>query len=100
MNNEEKILELLQALDAKIDRQKEELTTEINAAERRMQVLMESYFTPRFNLLAENQQIIQEKMATKEDLRDYREEMQAELFILKAAVKRNTMEIEKLKKAQ
>ena len=69
-------------------------------SERRMQVLMEGIFTPQFNLLAEGQQIIREKMPTMEDMMDHLEEMQAELFILKAAVKRNTMEIEKLKKAQ
>ena len=138
MNNEEKILELLQALDAKIDRQKQEILSEvgvqlsrqkqeilgevavmvdekiagsetrmmdhtnqaIETAERRMQVLMESFFTPRFNLLAENQQIIREQMVKKEDLDRELDGIRTDIELLKVVVKKTVHDVEILKKAQ
>lgn len=78
----------------------ERMIEEIAASERRMQVLMESYFTPQFNLLADGQQSIREQMVKKEDLTIKLEDIQAEMFLLRTAVKRNAQEIEKLKKAQ
>ena len=86
-------------IEASEERMKAHTDRSVEDAEQRMKAWMEACFTPRFDLLVENQQIIMEKMATKEDLRKHREEIDAELFLLKTAVKRNAQEIEKLKKA-
>ena len=90
---------MTEKIEASEERMKAHTDRSVEDAEQRMKAWMEACFTPRFDLLVENQQIIMEKMATKEDLRKHREEIDAELFLLKTAVKRNAQEIEKLKKA-
>ncbi len=65
-------------------------------SEARMMVMMESYFDPKFNLLAEQIKLIQEKMIPAEALDDTEER----LDVLEAVVRRHSREIEKLKKAQ
>ena len=72
----------------------------ISASEARMMALMEAWFEPRFNLLAEGQKLIREQMVKKEDLEAKQEDIQTQLDVLRALVKRNSLEIEKLKKAQ
>lgn len=62
--------------------------------------LVEADVTPKFNLLADGIQLIREQMVTKEDLEERQEDIQTQLDVLKAAVRRNSVEIEKLKKAQ
>ena len=70
-------------------RQKAEVMHEVGA-------LMEAYFEPKFNLLADGQKLIREKMVTVEDL----ERIEGRLDVLEAVVKRHSREIESLKKAQ
>ena len=72
----------------------------ISESESRMMALMEAWFEPRFNLLAEGQKLIREQMVKKEDLEAKQEDIQTQLDVLRALVKRNSLEIEKLKKAQ
>ena len=110
MSNEEKILELLQGmttrldrleskvdkLECKVDQQKTELQAEIKASESRMMALMEGYFEPKFNLLADGQKLIQEKMLPMEAL----DIVEDRLDVLEAAVKLHSREIKELKKAQ
>lgn len=110
MSNEEKILELLQGmttrldrleskvdkLECKVDQQKTELQAEIKASESRMMALMEGYFEPKFNLLADGQKLIQEKMLPMEAL----DIVEDRLDVLEAVVKLHSREIKELKKAQ
>ena len=110
MSNEEKILELLQGmttrldrleskvdkLECKVDQQKTELQAEIKASESRMMALMEGYFEPMFNLLADGQKLIQEKMLPMEAL----DIVEDRLDVLEAVVKLHSREIKELKKAQ
>lgn len=110
MSNEEKILELLQGmtarldrleskvdkLECKVDQQKTELQAEIKASESRMMALMEGYFEPKFNLLADGQKLIQEKMLPMEAL----DIVEDRLDVLDSIVKLHSHEIAKLKKAQ
>ena len=58
--------------------------------------LMEAYFDPKFQALAEKIDLIEEKMVTYDDL----EEIESRLDVLEAVVRRNSRDIEKLKKAQ
>ena len=69
---------------------------EAHASEKRMMALMEGYFEPRFNLLGDQLQLLQEKMIPEEALEDLEDRMDA----LEAAVKEHSREIELLKKAQ
>lgn len=68
----------------------------ISNSEKRMTALMEAYFNPKFNLLADGMQLIQEKMIPAEE----REDIHEKLELLEAITRRNVREIEKLKKAQ
>lgn len=76
-------------LDQKLERQKAEITHET-------QLMMENYFNPRFNLLAENQQIMMEKFAKPEDL----EVMDTRISALEAMVKKINRELKELKQVQ
>ena len=96
MNNEEKILELLQGMKAEMA----DMKTEIRDAEKRMMALMEGYFDPKFNLLADGHKLIMEQMVKKEDLEEAQEDIRTELDVLKAIVRQHSHEIAKLKKAQ
>ena len=69
---------------------------EISASESRMMVLMESYFEPKFNLLADGQALIREKMLPAEAL----SAAEDRIDVLEAVVRLHSGEIEKLKKAQ
>ena len=80
-------------MDTKLAQQKAEIMHEVGA-------LMEVEVIPKFNLLADGIQLIREQMVTKEDLEKRQEDIQTQLDVLKAAVRRNSVEIEKLKKAQ
>lgn len=96
MSNEEKILELLQGMKAEMA----DMKTEIRDAEKRMMALMEGYFDPKFNLLADGHDLIIQKMVEQEDLNELREDVENRLDVLEAAVKLHSHEIAKLKKAQ
>lgn len=80
-------------MDAKLAQQKAEIMHEVGA-------LIEVEVIPKFNLLADGIQLIREQMVTKEDLEERQEDIQTQLDVLKAVVRRNSVEIEKLKKAQ
>lgn len=106
MSNEEKILEMLAAMQADIAALKKDSATkdDLAAMEKRileqstinMQVLLEGLVDPKFNLLADGQKLIQEKMLPMEALDDAEDR----LDVLEAVVRRHSREIEKLKKAQ
>ena len=61
-----------------------------------MMALMEGYFEPKFNLLADGQKLIQEKMLPMEAL----DIVEDRLDVLEAVVKLHSREIKELKKAQ
>lgn len=61
-----------------------------------MQVLLEGLVDPKFNLLADGQKLIQEKMLPMEALDDAEDR----LDVLEAVVKNHSREIRELKKAQ
>ena len=58
-------------------------------------VLMESYFEPKFKLLFENQQTMQNQLTPKHRI----EELEDEIAVLRAAVRQHSTEIAKLKQA-
>lgn len=102
MNNEEKILALLEAMDGRLDRLEsgqEELRAEVSdikADVAGIKLRLENEVTQKFNLLAEGQQIILERMATKESLEELKEEQR----LLKQVVTLHSREIAELKKAE
>ena len=61
-----------------------------------MKLLLDTEVTPRFNLLAEGQQAILEKLERLDDM----EVMDTRITALEAMVKKLNREMEKLKKAQ
>ena len=93
MLDERDLQAIAQLMDTKLAQQKAEIMHEVGA-------LMEVEVIPKFNLLADGIQLIREQMVTKEDLEKRQEDIQTQLDVLKAAVRRNSVEIEKLKKAQ
>ena len=63
---------------------------------RQMNLMIENFFAPRFNLLAENQEIMMERFAKPEDL----EVLDTRVSALEAMVKKINRELKELKKAQ
>lgn len=77
---------------------KSEMATEENLqqAKSEMMALMEAYFEPKFDLLAEQIKLIQEKQVPMEAL----EQVEDRLDVVEAAIKSHSVEIRNLKKAQ
>ena len=88
--------EIIGELDARMDQklasQKKEIMGEVSA-------LMESYFEPKFNLLADSLAAVNEKLKTLPDP-DLMDKMQEELDLHHQLLKLHTKEINALKKAQ
>ena len=80
--------EIREEMDARFTQQKSEIMHEVN-------LLMESYFDPKFNLLADGLELLKERTVSREDV----EEAADRIDVLEAVVKVHSREIEKLKKA-
>lgn len=87
------IAQLMQGMEDRIDQklaqQKKEIMQEVG-------VLIENEVTPRFNLLAENQQSMMEKLERLDDL----DIMDTRITALEAMVRKLNREVAQLKKAQ
>lgn len=80
-------------MDQSLAQQKQEILDE---STQRMKILLDTEITPKFNLLAENQKIMLDKLAPKSEL----EELRSEVSVLKLAIRTINQEIAELKKAQ
>ena len=80
-------------MDQRLAQQKQEILDE---STQRMKILLDTEVTPKFNLLAENQKIMLDKLAPKSEL----EELRSEVSVLKLAIRSISQEIAELKKAQ
>jgi hypothetical protein len=80
-------------MDQSLAQQKQEILDE---STQRMKILLDTEITPKFNLLAENQKIMLDKLAPKSEL----EELRSEVSVLKLAIRSINQEIAELKKAQ
>ena len=78
----------LQAIAQLMERQKQEILDETT---QRMKVLLDTEVTPKFNLLAENQSIMMEKLERLDDI----EVMDTRITALEAMVKKLNREVEK-----
>lgn len=90
---------LLEAIGQMLAQQKQEIKTEL-AAQRKeimqdVKVLMDTEVQTRFNLLAEDMDILKEKLPGADDL----ESMQDQLDLQYAMLRKHTKEIADLKKA-
>lgn len=91
------IAEMMKGMESRIDQKLEKQKQEIlDESTRRMKLLLDSEVTTRFNLLAEGQQTILEKLERLDDI----EVMDTRVTALEAMVKKLNREMEKLKKAQ
>ena len=98
----------LQAIAQLMEKQKQEIMSEtkgllsqqkqeiLDETTQRMTVLLDTEVTPKFNLLAENQSIMMEKLERLDDI----EVMDTRITALEAMVKKLNRDVEKLKKAQ
>lgn len=86
------------ALKEDVAAHKREMATkeDLRQAKGEMMALMEAYFEPKFDLLAEQMKLIQEKQVPIEAL----EQTEDRLDVLEAVVKSHSAEIRRLKKAQ
>ena len=98
MSNEEKILEMLAAMQTDIAALKRDSATkeDLDRVLVESKIMQEGYFDPKFGLLGDQLKLVQEKMLPMEALDDAEDR----LDVLEAVVKRHSREIEKLKKAQ
>lgn len=80
-----------------LDEKDIEIITRLNSeSEKRMMVMMESYFDPKFNLLSEKIDVLEDKLAPKSRV----EALEDEMVLLKTVVSAMSKEIQELKKAQ
>lgn len=80
-----------------LDEKDIENITRLNSeSEKRMMVMMESYFDPKFNLLSEKIDVLEEKLAPKSRVQALEDEM----AFMKTVVSAMSKEIQELKKAQ
>ena len=104
MVDQEMLQAISEMMDQKMAAQKAEitqdtqhmLTAQKSEIAHETQLMMENYFDPKFNLLAENQQIMMEKLQTLDDL----EVMDTRITALEAMVKKINRELKELKQAQ
>lgn len=89
MLDEKDLQAISQIMDSNLAAQKKEIMGEV-------QVLMESQFQPQFNLLAEGQQAILERLVPRSRVDDLEDEVK----FLKSIVRRMDEELQALKKAQ
>lgn len=80
--------EIREEMDARFAEQKKDIMHQVN-------LLMESYFDPKFNLLADGLALLKERSVGHEEV----EEVSDRVDVLEAVVKVHSREIEKLKKA-
>lgn len=105
MSNEEKILEVLAKLTAKVDKQGEQLTyltervDEIDTRSLRSSVLLETEVARDVRLVYEGQEMLRQKM---EELapKNRVEVLEGDVAMLKDVIKLMRQEIAELKKAQ
>lgn len=104
MNNEEKILELLEGLTRTVAQQgtqlaqQGELLKELDDRSKRTAVLLESDIAPKIQLLFDGHDELRRKMdtlATKEQV----EELAGDVDIIRSVVSRHSSDISELKKA-
>lgn len=98
----------LQAIAQLMEKQKQEIMSEtkgllsqqkqeiLDETTQRMKILLDTEITPKFNLLAENQSIMMEKLERLDDI----EVMDTRITALEAMVKKLNRDVEKLKRAQ
>lgn len=94
----------LQAIAQLMEKQKQEIMSETKGllSQQKQDImhdvktLLDAEVTPRFNLLAENQSIMMEKLERLDDM----EVMDTRITALEAMVKKLNRDVEKLKKAQ
>lgn len=80
-----------------LDEKDLEIITRLNSeSEKRMMVMMESYFDPKFNLLSEKIDALEEKLAPKSRV----EALEDEMAFMKTVISAMSKEIQELKKAQ
>lgn len=102
MNNEEKILEMLEKLTEEVGRHSEllakqgELLEELDDRSLRSAVMLENEVLPKLQLLYEGHVHLQETLAPKERV----EVLEDEVITLKSAVKMMTKRLDVLEKAQ
>lgn len=105
MNNEEKILEMLTQLQSDMTQLKQtvdqqgELLEKVDDRSQRTAVLMEADLAPKLQLLYEGHGAIMDILKTLAT-KDRVEELEADIIVLKTAVKMLTQEVAELKKAQ
>ena len=88
--------ELLEAISKMIDQKLAPVHTEIKDSENSLKAYIELDVISRFNLVAENQQIMMEKLQNLDDL----EVMDTRITALEAMVKKINRELKELKKAE
>ena len=105
MNNEEKILELLVQMQSDMAGMKADMAgmkeriDQIDERSQRTAVLMDADIVPKLQLLYEGHGAIMEKL-DKLATKDRVDELEADVIVLKTAVKMLTQEVAELKKAQ
>lgn len=87
-----KLSAMEERMDSKLARQKQEILAE---TAHNMNVLIENVVTPKFNLLAEGQQIILEKLVPRSRV----DELEDEVKFLKVIVRQINEDLQNFKKA-
>ena len=97
MLDEKDLQAIAQLMDAKLEKQKQEIKTELRQELMQdVKVLLDTEVTSKLNLLAEGIEDIQRRMPSEDDM----DIIDGRLDTLEAIVKKHSREISELKKAQ
>lgn len=97
MVDQETLQAIGEMMDKKLDSQTQELRSELGQQiGQQLNLMIENYFDPRSNLLAEGLQNVNEKLKALDDL----EVMDTRITALEAMVKKINRELKELKKAE
>ncbi len=105
MSNEEKILEILERMDARLSRVEEtqamqgKKLDEIDKRSERTAVLMESKVVPQVQLLYEGHALLRETLASNERVEKIEDTIAEKVVVLESVVKSHSERIAKLEKA-
>lgn len=98
MLDEKDLQAIAQLMDAKLEKQKQEIKTELRQELiQDVKVLLDTEVTSKLNLLAEGQDILKERLDTLDEVKELVEDTKSTVDVMYSVVSKHSIDIAKLK---